>query len=83
MAKITKMLVGESLVGDGNEVAHIDLIIGGHTHTFMEKPVVLKNGKGNDVIINQVGCFGLYLGQIDFFFDRNNKRSFSSSVLNI
>src|SRR5258708_19552754 len=28
MAKIHKLLVGESLVGDGNEVAHIDLIIG-------------------------------------------------------
>ncbi|MBC6497367.1 MAG: formaldehyde-activating enzyme [Alphaproteobacteria bacterium GM7ARS4] len=28
MAKINKMMVGESLVGDGNEVAHIDLIIG-------------------------------------------------------
>ena len=28
MAKISKMLVGESLVGDGNEVAHIDLIVG-------------------------------------------------------
>ncbi len=28
MAKITKVGVGESLVGDGNEVAHIDLIIG-------------------------------------------------------
>jgi 5,6,7,8-tetrahydromethanopterin hydro-lyase len=28
MAKITKMMVGESLVGDGNEVAHIDLLIG-------------------------------------------------------
>ena len=28
MAKINKMLVGESLVGDGNEVAHIDLIVG-------------------------------------------------------
>ena len=27
-AKIDKMMVGESLVGDGNEVAHIDLIIG-------------------------------------------------------
>ena len=26
--KINKMLVGESLVGDGNEIAHIDLIIG-------------------------------------------------------
>ena len=28
MAKITKLCVGESLVGDGNEIAHIDLIIG-------------------------------------------------------
>jgi len=28
MAKIDRLLVGESLVGDGNEVAHIDLIIG-------------------------------------------------------
>ncbi len=28
MAKINKLMVGESLVGDGNEVAHIDLILG-------------------------------------------------------
>src|ERR1700742_893257 len=28
MAKITKLLIGESLVGDGNEIAHIDLIMG-------------------------------------------------------
>ncbi|WP_078119727.1 formaldehyde-activating enzyme [Thiosocius teredinicola] len=28
MAVITQTLVGESLVGDGNEVAHIDLIMG-------------------------------------------------------
>ena len=28
MAKINKVLVGESLVGDGNEVAHIDLLMG-------------------------------------------------------
>jgi hypothetical protein len=28
MAKINKVMVGESLVGDGNEVAHIDLILG-------------------------------------------------------
>jgi 5,6,7,8-tetrahydromethanopterin hydro-lyase len=28
MAKITKLSVGEALVGDGNEVAHIDLILG-------------------------------------------------------
>jgi 5,6,7,8-tetrahydromethanopterin hydro-lyase len=28
MAKINKLMVGESLVGDGNEVAHIDLLVG-------------------------------------------------------
>jgi 5,6,7,8-tetrahydromethanopterin hydro-lyase len=28
MAKINRVLVGESLIGDGNEVAHIDLLIG-------------------------------------------------------
>ncbi|MET0482466.1 MAG: formaldehyde-activating enzyme [Aestuariivirgaceae bacterium] len=28
MAKVTKVCVGESLIGDGNEVAHIDLLIG-------------------------------------------------------
>ena len=28
MAKITKLCVGESLIGEGNEVAHIDLIMG-------------------------------------------------------
>jgi 5,6,7,8-tetrahydromethanopterin hydro-lyase len=28
MPKIDRMMVGEALVGDGNEVAHIDLIMG-------------------------------------------------------
>ena len=28
MAKIDRMCIGESLVGDGNEVAHVDLMIG-------------------------------------------------------
>src|SRR5256885_10129041 len=28
MAKINKVMVGESLIGDGNEIAHIDLIMG-------------------------------------------------------
>src|SRR6202007_3352254 len=28
MAKIDRLMVGESLVGEGNEIAHIDLIMG-------------------------------------------------------
>ena len=62
---------------------NIDLIIGGHTHTFMNKPVVVKNNIENDVLINQVGCFGLYLGRIDFSFDSNNNKIFNSNLLMI
>ena len=62
---------------------NIDLIIGGHTHTFMNKPVVVKNNVQNDVLINQVGCFGLYLGRIDFSFDSDNNKIFNSNLLMI
>lgn len=47
----------------------IDLIIGGHTHTFLKKPTVIKNKVGNNMLVNQVGCFGINLGRIDFYFD--------------
>lgn len=47
---------------------NIDLIIGGHTHTFLEKPTVIKNAKNHSTIVNQVGWAGLFLGQIDFYF---------------
>jgi 5'-nucleotidase len=49
---------------------HIDLIIGGHTHTFMDKPDILKNLDGQPVLINQVGWAGIMLGRIDVFFER-------------
>ena len=49
----------------------IDLIIGGHTHTFLDKPTVLKNADGKDVLVNQVGCYGINLGRIDFYFDND------------
>ncbi len=55
--------------------SNIDLIIGGHTHTFMEKPVIVNNKVGKKVMINQVGCFGLYLGRIDFYLDSQNNVS--------
>jgi 5'-nucleotidase len=48
----------------------IDLIIGGHTHTFLDKPIVVKNAAGNDVMVNQVGCYGINLGRIDFTLEQ-------------
>ena len=47
------------------ETENIDLILGGHTHTFFDKPLVLKNIKNKDVLVNQVGWGGVYLGRID------------------
>ncbi|APS40377.1 MULTISPECIES: metallophosphatase [Salegentibacter] len=51
---------------------NIDLIIGGHTHTFLDKPTVETNKAGKKVLVNQVGCYGLYLGRIDFYLDDKN-----------
>jgi 5'-nucleotidase len=53
----------------------IDLIIGGHTHTFLDKPTVLKNLDGEEVLVNQVGCYGINLGRIDFYFDNTKTKS--------
>ena len=49
----------------------IDLIIGGHTHTFLPKPTVTKNSVGENVLVNQVGCYGLNVGRIDFYLDND------------
>lgn len=54
---------------------NIDLIIGGHTHTFLPKPTIEKNIEGKNVLINQVGCYGLKLGRIDFYFDSDKNIS--------
>ncbi|WP_343603742.1 metallophosphatase [Fluviicola sp.] len=43
----------------------INLIIGGHTHTFLEAMQEFKNKDGQSVFVNQVGYGGLKLGRID------------------
>jgi 5'-nucleotidase len=53
----------------------IDLIIGGHTHTFLPKPTVVKNKNNENMLVNQVGCYGINLGRIDFYFDANKTKT--------
>ncbi len=50
-----------------------DLIIGGHTHTFLDDALRMKNAAGKQVIVNQVGYGALMLGRVDFMFDRSRK----------
>lgn len=56
--------VGDSQVAA--QVNGIDFIASGHTHTFMEKPVLQKTPSGNDTVIFQVGRSGIYVGRVDF-----------------
>ena len=49
----------------------IDLILGGHTHTFLPEPQAFVNKKGKNVLVNQVGWAGLLLGKLDFYFDKS------------
>jgi 5'-nucleotidase len=44
---------------------YIDVIIGGHTHTFLDKPDIRKNKLGKKVLIAQVGWAGVKLGKIN------------------
>ena len=59
----------------------IDLIIGGHTHTFLPKPTLVKNSDGKNVLVNQVGAYGMNLGRIDFYFDEQNKKSATGTTI--
>ena len=58
---------------------YTDLILGGHTHTFLEKPVEYSNAENKPVIINQAGWAALMLGQLEFHFERQKKSVFKLS----
>ncbi|MFZ7114394.1 MAG: bifunctional metallophosphatase/5'-nucleotidase [Bacteroidota bacterium] len=56
------------------ESSHIDLIIGGHTHTFLDEPTQVVNKEGKEVLIAQVGWAGIKLGRIDYYFDSKKRK---------
>lgn len=60
---------------------YIDLIIGGHTHTFLPKPTIVKNKKGENMLVNQVGAYGVNLGRIDFFFDAEKNKTSREKII--
>jgi 5'-nucleotidase len=55
------------------QVDGIDLIIGGHTHTFMPEPELFEKPDGSRTWVSQVGFAGIVLGRLDFYFDRSRK----------
>ncbi len=62
------------------EVEGIDLILGGHTHTFMEQPQALLQAHGHETLIHQVGWAGMRLGRIDYVFEKSKKKILQDSA---
>jgi 5'-nucleotidase len=60
---------------------HIDLIIGGHTHTFLPKPTITRNKNDEKMLVNQVGAYGVNLGRVDFFFDAENNKTSREKII--
>jgi 5'-nucleotidase len=49
---------------------NIDLIIGGHSHTFMEEPDLRKNADNRDVMIYQTAGRGVYVGRVEMKLEK-------------
>jgi len=73
--------IGDSQVAA--QVNGIDFIASGHTHTFMEKPVLQKNPEGKDTIIFQVGKSGIYVGRIDFKLKDGKVTAYAGKLLDL
>ena len=65
------------------QVAGIDFIASGHTHTFMEQPFRQKNPEGKDTIIFQVGKSGIYVGRVDFKIKDGNVVASAGKLLDL
>jgi 5'-nucleotidase len=62
------------------ESMHIDLIIGGHTHTFLDQPLEFSNRENKKVLVAQVGWAGIKLGKITYLIERNTKKKLVSGT---
>ncbi len=70
--KVSDMVLAQQVEG-------LDLIIGGHTHTFLDEPTVVHNEHSAPVLVNQVGFGGINLGRIDFTMAKGSSKFASKS----
>ena len=73
--------VGDSQVAA--QVDGIDFIASGHTHSFMQAPVSVKQPAGNETLIFQVGKSGIFLGRVDFRVRRGRVVASAGRLLNL
>ncbi|MGH9908228.1 MAG: bifunctional metallophosphatase/5'-nucleotidase, partial [Pyrinomonadaceae bacterium] len=76
----------EGQVGDSQvamQVDGIDFIASGHTHTFMDQPVSVKQPSGKETLIFQVGKSGVYVGRVDFTIRRGKVVAATGRLLDL
>ena len=59
----------------------IDWIVGGHTHSFMDEPLLIMSEGGHPTRILQVGWAGILLGKTDFYFRKDQLVSIDSQTI--
>ena len=53
-----------------HQTRNIDVVLGGHSHTFMQEPVFFPNLDGKDVLVSHTGKNGIFVGKVDLTFER-------------
>ena len=62
-----------------SKVSGIDIILGGHTHDVLPKPVIVKNNSNSTLVINS-GCNGKFISVLDLNV-RGNSFSYKYKLL--
>ncbi len=65
------------------QVDGIDFIASGHTHFFMEKPILARQPSGRDTVVFQVGHSGIYVGRVDFTVKANRVTASAGRLLDL
>jgi len=52
---------------------NIDIILGGHSHTFLQQPDSRLSRDGKEVVINQTGAYGINVGRLNILMDNKKK----------
>ena len=53
-----------------HQTRNIDVVLGGHSHTFMQEPVFFQNLDGEPIPVSHTGKNGIFVGKIDLTFER-------------
>lgn len=65
--------VGVELEKELATLPDVDVIIGGHSHTRLEEPIIIAHPDGSHALVVQTGCFTRALGRLAITFDNEGR----------